>query len=60
VTSSKPAIRYHDIRQNVAKIEDYLARGGGLDAETADDGAFTEGARVDQHFGCLFHQAVEG
>jgi uncharacterized protein with HEPN domain len=31
VTSSKPAIRNQDIRHNVAKIKNYLARGGGLD-----------------------------
>jgi uncharacterized protein with HEPN domain len=31
VTSSKPARRYQDIRRNVAKIREYLARGGGLD-----------------------------
>jgi len=36
VTSSKPAIRYQDIRHNVAKIKDYLARGGGLDHVLAD------------------------
>jgi hypothetical protein len=29
--SSKPAIRYQDIRRNVAKIRGYLPRGGGLD-----------------------------
>jgi hypothetical protein len=32
VTSSKPATRYQDIRHNVAKIKDYLIRGGGLDS----------------------------
>ncbi len=31
MTSSKPTTRYQDIRHNVAKIKDYLARGGGLD-----------------------------
>jgi hypothetical protein len=31
VTSSKPAIRYQDVRRNVAKIREYVARGGGLD-----------------------------
>jgi hypothetical protein len=31
VTSSKPAVRYQDIRRNVAKIREYLTRGGGLD-----------------------------
>jgi uncharacterized protein with HEPN domain len=31
VTSSKPAIRYQDIRRNVTKIKEYLMRGGGLD-----------------------------
>jgi hypothetical protein len=30
VTSSKPTTCYQDIRHNVAKIRDYLARGGGL------------------------------
>ena len=36
MTSSKPAIRYQDIRHNVAKIRDYLARGGGFDLVLAD------------------------
>jgi uncharacterized protein with HEPN domain len=36
VTTSKPTIRYQDIRHNVAKIRDYLARGGGLDRVLAD------------------------
>lgn len=36
MTSSKPAIRYQDIRRNVAKISDYLARGGGLDRVLAE------------------------
>jgi hypothetical protein len=31
VTGSKPTTRYQDIRRNVAKIREYLARGGGLD-----------------------------
>ena len=31
MTSSKPAVRYQDIRRNVAKIREYLTRGGGLD-----------------------------
>ena len=31
MTSSKPVIRYQDIRRNVAKIRDYLAHGGGLE-----------------------------
>jgi hypothetical protein len=31
VTSCKPAVRYQDIRRNVAKIREYLTRGGGLD-----------------------------
>ncbi len=30
MTSTKPVLRYQDIRRNVAKIRSYLARGGGL------------------------------
>jgi len=36
VTSSKPATRYQDIRRNVAKIREYLARGGGPDQVLTD------------------------
>lgn len=38
MTSSKPAARYCDIRRNVEKIRDYLARGGGLERVLADQG----------------------
>jgi hypothetical protein len=31
VTDSNPAGRYQDIRRNVAKLREYLARAGGLD-----------------------------
>jgi uncharacterized protein with HEPN domain len=30
VTSSKPAVRYQDIRRNVGKVKVYLERAGGL------------------------------
>ena len=30
VVSSKPGVRYDDIRRNIAKINDYLAQGGGI------------------------------
>jgi uncharacterized protein with HEPN domain len=46
VTSSKPAIRYRDIRQNVAKIKDYLARGGGLDRVLADQDMAYDAVRM--------------
>jgi len=36
VTRSKPATRYQDIRCNVAKIREYLTRGGGLDRVLAE------------------------
>jgi uncharacterized protein with HEPN domain len=36
VTSSKPAARYQDIRRNIEKIRDYLARGGGLERVLAE------------------------
>ena len=36
MASSKPATRYQDIRHNVAKIKDYLTRGGGLDRVLAE------------------------
>ena len=38
VTSSKPTTRYQDIRRNVAKIREYLARGGGLNRALTSDG----------------------
>jgi hypothetical protein len=38
VTTSKPATRYQDIRGNVAKIREYLARGGGLDRVLSEQG----------------------
>jgi len=36
VTSSKPAIRYEDIRRNITKVRDYLTRGGGVDRVLAE------------------------
>jgi uncharacterized protein with HEPN domain len=36
VTTSKPVVRYHDIRRNIAKIRKYMAHGGGLDRVIAE------------------------
>ena len=46
MTSSKPATRYLDIRRNVAKIKDYLARGDGIDAVLAEQGMAYDAIRM--------------
>jgi uncharacterized protein with HEPN domain len=46
VTSSKPAIRYQDIRRNIEKIRDYLVRGGGLERVLADQGMPYDAVRM--------------
>jgi uncharacterized protein with HEPN domain len=46
VTSSKPAARYQDIRRNIEKIRDYLARGGGLEQVLAEQGMAYDAVRM--------------
>ena len=46
MTSSKPTTRYQDIRHNVAKIKDYLARGGGLDNVLAEQSMAYDAIRM--------------
>lgn len=46
MTSSKPATRYKDIRHNVAKIKDYLARGRGLDNVLAEQNMAYDAIRM--------------
>jgi len=46
VTSSKPAVRYQDIQRNIAKIRDYLARGGGLERVLAEQGMAYDAVRI--------------
>jgi len=46
VTSSKPAVRYRDIRHNIAKIREYLASGGGLERVLADQGVVYDAVRM--------------
>ena len=46
MTSSKPAVRYRDIRGNVAKIREYLALGGGLERVLADQGVAYDAIRM--------------
>ena len=46
VTSSKPAIRYRDIRHNVAKIREYLTSGGGLERVLTDQGVVYDAIRM--------------
>jgi uncharacterized protein with HEPN domain len=46
VTTSKPAARYRDIRRNIEKIRDYLARGGGLGQVLSDQGMPYDAVRM--------------
>jgi len=46
VTRSKPATRYQDIRCNVAKIREYLTRGGGLDRVLAEQSMAYDALRM--------------
>ena len=46
MTSSKPALRYQDIRRNIEKIREYLARGGGLEQVLADQGMAYDAVRM--------------
>lgn len=46
MTSSKSATRYQDIRRNVAKIREYLARGGGLDRVLSEQGMAYDAIRM--------------
>ncbi|MGC8520176.1 MAG: DUF86 domain-containing protein [Steroidobacteraceae bacterium] len=46
MTSSKPAVRYGDIRHNIAKIREYLASGGGLARVLADQGVVYDAVRM--------------
>lgn len=46
MTSSKPAVRYQDIQRNIAKIRDYLARGGGLERVLAEQGMAYDAVRI--------------
>ena len=46
MTSSKPATRYRDIQRNVAKIKNYLSRGGGIDAVLAEQGMAYDAIRI--------------
>lgn len=46
MTSSKPAVRYQEIRRNIEKIRDYLARGGGLEQVLADQGMPYDAVRM--------------
>ena len=46
MTSSNPTVRYQDIRHNIEKIKDYLARGGGLERVLADQGMPYDAVRM--------------
>jgi uncharacterized protein with HEPN domain len=46
VTSSKPEVRYRDIRGNIAKIKTYLALGGGLERVLVDQGVAYDAIRM--------------
>ncbi|HVS76631.1 MAG TPA: HepT-like ribonuclease domain-containing protein [Steroidobacteraceae bacterium] len=46
MASSKPAVRYQDIRRNIGKIRDYLTRGGGLEKVLADQGMPYDAVRM--------------
>ena len=46
MTSSKPATRYREIRRNIEKIKDYLARGGGVEQVLADQGMPYDAVRM--------------
>jgi len=46
VSSSKPATRYQDIRRNVAKIREYLTRGGGLDRVLTEQSMAYDAIRI--------------
>lgn len=46
MTSSKPAVRYQDIRRNIAKIRNYLALGGGLERVLADQSVAYDAIRM--------------
>ena len=46
MTSSKPAARYRDIRNNIAKIREYLAFGGGLERVLTDQGVVYDAIRM--------------
>lgn len=46
MTSSKPAARYQDVRRNIEKIREYLARGGGLERVLADQGMAYDAIRM--------------
>ena len=46
MTSSKPAVRYRDIRRNIAKIREYLASGGGLESVLAHQGVVYDAVRM--------------
>lgn len=46
MTSSKPTARYQDIRRNVARIRDYLARSGGLERILAEQGMAYDAVRM--------------
>lgn len=46
MTSSNPVARYRDIRRNLEKIRDYLARGGGVERVLADQGMPYDAVRM--------------
>lgn len=46
MVSSKPIVRYGDIRRNIAKIKDYLAQGGGAMQVLADQGVAYDAIRM--------------
>ncbi len=46
MSSSKPAVRYQDIRRNIAKIRDYLLLGGGLERVLREQGVAYDAIRM--------------
>ena len=46
MVSSKPGVRYGDIRRNIAKINDYLAQGGGIARVLADQSMAYDAVRM--------------
>ena len=46
MVSSKPIVRYGDIRRNITKIKNYLAQGGGATKVLADQGVAYDAIRM--------------
>jgi uncharacterized protein with HEPN domain len=46
VVSSKPIVRYGDIRRNIAKIKDYVAQGGGITRVLAEQDVAYDAIRM--------------